>query len=155
MHRAGRREQGGGSTGALEEGAGSTGLRCEPRIERQAPETECVVSCAGRMDQRAPDLWRREHRSSPEKQGAGEEAVSSRGEAGARDREHRRRMKKQGAPEAATHGEKPRERPRAGTGSRCTERTQERESVRVRVTWRRRSGNKYTRARCVLHFLGR
>jgi hypothetical protein len=42
------------------------------------------------MDQRAPDLWRREHLSSPEKQGAGEEAGSSGGEAGARDREHRR-----------------------------------------------------------------
>jgi hypothetical protein len=120
MRRAGRREQGGGSIGALEEGAPDAprreegapecatpggGSREPGREHRTAPGTECAVSRAGRRDQRAPELSRREHWSSPEKrQGALEESrrpgprapkaagkVGSTGSSRARDREHRRR----------------------------------------------------------------
>jgi hypothetical protein len=100
----------------------------------------------------APGGGTREHQSSgggrtgvcrrsrePEKrQGALEERQAPRTESNggshARDREHWKRTKKQGAPEAATHGEKSPERPRARIGSRRTKSTQERDSVRVRVT---------------------
>jgi hypothetical protein len=121
------------------------------------PGTECAVSRTGRRDQRAPELSRREHRSSPEKNGAGEETGSSRGEQApgtestggsrARDREHWRRTAPR-APEEhrrqpsterkpPPRTERNPERDQAadpGAAARRGCKSGKRESVRVRVT---------------------